>query len=76
MLQSTDWGGWVSRGPSNRCHRSPQLDRSPLCPLTLAAPRSLLPDEVTEANSNCVPCKAGHFQNTSSPTARCQPHTR
>ncbi|KAI4576239.1 hypothetical protein MJT46_002074 [Ovis ammon polii x Ovis aries] len=35
-----------------------------------------LKDEVTEANSNCVPCKAGHFQNTSSPTARCQPHTR
>ncbi|XP_068826063.1 tumor necrosis factor receptor superfamily member 3 isoform X7 [Capricornis sumatraensis] len=35
-----------------------------------------LKDEVTEATSNCVPCKAGHFQNTSSPTARCQPHTR
>ncbi|XP_053413795.1 tumor necrosis factor receptor superfamily member 3 [Nycticebus coucang] len=29
-----------------------------------------------EANNNCVPCKAGHFQNTSSPSARCQPHTR
>ncbi|XP_036766002.1 tumor necrosis factor receptor superfamily member 3 isoform X5 [Manis pentadactyla] len=29
-----------------------------------------------EANSNCVPCKAGHFQNASSPSARCQPHTR
>nr|XP_014337550.1 PREDICTED: tumor necrosis factor receptor superfamily member 3 [Bos mutus] len=35
-----------------------------------------LKDEVIEANSNCVPCKAGHFQNTSSPTARCRPHTR
>ncbi|XP_004438791.1 PREDICTED: tumor necrosis factor receptor superfamily member 3 isoform X2 [Ceratotherium simum simum] len=33
-------------------------------------------DEVGEANSNCVPCKAGYFQNTSSPSARCQPHTR
>lgn len=32
--------------------------------------------EVGKADSNCVPCKAGHFQNTSSPTARCQPHTR
>nr|XP_012616081.1 tumor necrosis factor receptor superfamily member 3 isoform X4 [Microcebus murinus] len=29
-----------------------------------------------EATNNCVPCKAGHFQNTSSPSARCQPHTR
>ncbi|XP_008587922.1 PREDICTED: tumor necrosis factor receptor superfamily member 3 [Galeopterus variegatus] len=33
-------------------------------------------DEAGEANNNCIPCKAGHFQNTSSPTARCQPHTR
>ncbi|XP_005610913.1 tumor necrosis factor receptor superfamily member 3 isoform X1 [Equus przewalskii] len=33
-------------------------------------------DEVWEANSNCVPCKTGYFQNTSSPSARCQPHTR
>ncbi|KAL2776983.1 tumor necrosis factor receptor superfamily member 3 isoform 2 [Daubentonia madagascariensis] len=32
--------------------------------------------KVGEANNNCVPCKAGHFQNTSSPSARCQPHTR
>ncbi|XP_064447735.1 tumor necrosis factor receptor superfamily member 3 isoform X1 [Mirounga angustirostris] len=35
-----------------------------------------LTDEVGAANRNCVPCKAGHFQNTSSPRARCQPHTR
>uniref|UniRef100_A0A452SAG4 TNFR-Cys domain-containing protein n=1 Tax=Ursus americanus TaxID=9643 RepID=A0A452SAG4_URSAM len=35
-----------------------------------------LTDEVGVANRNCVPCKAGHFQNTSSPRARCQPHTR
>lgn len=35
-----------------------------------------LKDEVTEADTNCVPCRAGHFQNSSSPTARCQPHTR
>ncbi|XP_029062518.1 tumor necrosis factor receptor superfamily member 3 isoform X2 [Monodon monoceros] len=35
-----------------------------------------LKDEDRKANSNCVPCKAGHFQNTSSPSARCQPHTR
>ncbi|XP_062949609.1 tumor necrosis factor receptor superfamily member 3 isoform X2 [Cynocephalus volans] len=34
------------------------------------------PDEAGEANNNCIPCKAGHFQNNSSPTARCQPHTR
>uniref|UniRef100_A0A8D2D0P0 Lymphotoxin beta receptor n=1 Tax=Sciurus vulgaris TaxID=55149 RepID=A0A8D2D0P0_SCIVU len=27
-------------------------------------------------DNNCVPCKAGHFQNTSSPYAHCQPHTR
>uniref|UniRef100_A0A8C8ZXX2 Lymphotoxin beta receptor n=1 Tax=Prolemur simus TaxID=1328070 RepID=A0A8C8ZXX2_PROSS len=33
-------------------------------------------DTAGEANNNCVPCKAGHFQNTSSPSARCQPHTR
>nr|XP_017501373.2 tumor necrosis factor receptor superfamily member 3 isoform X1 [Manis javanica] len=33
-------------------------------------------DGAGEANSNCVPCKAGHFQNTSSPNAHCQPHTR
>ncbi|KAM5332958.1 tumor necrosis factor receptor superfamily member 3 isoform 1-T1 [Glossophaga mutica] len=32
--------------------------------------------EVGEARNNCVPCKKGHFQNTSSPSARCQPHTR
>ncbi|XP_066213799.1 tumor necrosis factor receptor superfamily member 3 isoform X1 [Saccopteryx leptura] len=36
-----------------------------------------LKGEVGEAHSSsCVPCKAGHFQNTSSPSARCQPHTR
>ncbi|XP_074214044.1 tumor necrosis factor receptor superfamily member 3 isoform X1 [Camelus bactrianus] len=35
-----------------------------------------LRDKAWEADSNCVPCKAGHFQNTSSPSARCQPHTR
>ncbi|XP_006891419.1 PREDICTED: tumor necrosis factor receptor superfamily member 3 [Elephantulus edwardii] len=29
-----------------------------------------------ETNNNCVPCKAGYFQNTSSPSAHCQPHTR
>ncbi|KAK2101495.1 hypothetical protein P7K49_019161 [Saguinus oedipus] len=36
----------------------------------------LLPDEVGKGNSHCIPCKAGHFQNTSSLSARCQPHTR
>lgn len=35
-----------------------------------------LKDEVGKGNNHCVPCKAGHFQNTSSPSARCQPHTR
>lgn len=50
--------------------------RGSLCPLTLAGLAFLLPDEVWEANSNCVPCKTGYFQNTSSPSARCQPHTR
>uniref|UniRef100_A0A8D1HTN3 Lymphotoxin beta receptor n=1 Tax=Sus scrofa TaxID=9823 RepID=A0A8D1HTN3_PIG len=35
-----------------------------------------LRDKVGEANRKCVPCKAGHFQNSSSPSARCQPHTR
>lgn len=35
-----------------------------------------LKDEVPEANNNCVPCKEGYFQNTSSSSARCQPHTR
>lgn len=35
-----------------------------------------LKGETGKANSNCVPCKAGHFQNTSSRSARCQPHTR
>ncbi|XP_077808995.1 tumor necrosis factor receptor superfamily member 3 isoform X7 [Macaca mulatta] len=32
--------------------------------------------KVGKGNNHCVPCKAGHFQNTSSPSARCQPHTR
>uniref|UniRef100_A0A2K5M2E6 Lymphotoxin beta receptor n=1 Tax=Cercocebus atys TaxID=9531 RepID=A0A2K5M2E6_CERAT len=35
-----------------------------------------LKDEVGKGNNHCVPCKTGHFQNTSSPSARCQPHTR
>ncbi|XP_009178298.2 tumor necrosis factor receptor superfamily member 3 isoform X3 [Papio anubis] len=35
-----------------------------------------LKDEVGKGNNHCVPCKAGHFQNTSSPSAHCQPHTR
>nr|XP_023404486.1 tumor necrosis factor receptor superfamily member 3 [Loxodonta africana] len=35
-----------------------------------------LKGEDRETDNNCVPCKAGHFQNTSSPIARCQPHTR
>lgn len=39
-------------------------------------PALLLPDEVPEANNNCVPCKEGYFQNTSSSSAHCQPHTR
>ncbi|XP_010609912.1 tumor necrosis factor receptor superfamily member 3 isoform X1 [Fukomys damarensis] len=29
-----------------------------------------------EADNTCIPCKAGHFQNTSSSSAHCQPHTR
>ncbi|XP_052576945.1 tumor necrosis factor receptor superfamily member 3 isoform X2 [Peromyscus californicus insignis] len=33
-------------------------------------------DEDMETDITCVPCKSGYFQNTSSPTARCQPHTR
>ncbi|CAO2606643.1 Tumor necrosis factor receptor superfamily member 3 [Lemmus lemmus] len=33
-------------------------------------------DEAMDSDINCVPCKPGYFQNTSSPTARCQPHTR
>lgn len=33
-------------------------------------------DEIMDTEVNCVPCKPGHFQNTSSPRARCQPHTR
>lgn len=35
-----------------------------------------LKDEIREDDNKCVPCKAGHFQNTSSPYAHCQPHTR
>ncbi|KAM9228669.1 tumor necrosis factor receptor superfamily member 3 [Dugong dugon] len=35
-----------------------------------------LKGEDRETDNNCVPCKAGHFQSTSSPSARCQPHTR
>ncbi|XP_040834703.1 tumor necrosis factor receptor superfamily member 3 isoform X1 [Ochotona curzoniae] len=35
-----------------------------------------LKDEVSEADNHCVPCQPGHFQNTSSSSARCQPHTR
>ncbi|XP_058299552.1 tumor necrosis factor receptor superfamily member 3 isoform X3 [Hylobates moloch] len=35
-----------------------------------------LKDDAGKGNNHCVPCKAGHFQNTSSPSARCQPHTR
>uniref|UniRef100_A0A8I3WEM4 Lymphotoxin beta receptor n=1 Tax=Callithrix jacchus TaxID=9483 RepID=A0A8I3WEM4_CALJA len=35
-----------------------------------------LKDKVGKGNNHCIPCKAGHFQNTSSPSARCQPHTR
>uniref|UniRef100_A0A8D2D0S8 Lymphotoxin beta receptor n=1 Tax=Sciurus vulgaris TaxID=55149 RepID=A0A8D2D0S8_SCIVU len=38
--------------------------------------QSAPPDEVRQEDNNCVPCKAGHFQNTSSPYAHCQPHTR
>nr|XP_040137009.1 tumor necrosis factor receptor superfamily member 3 isoform X3 [Ictidomys tridecemlineatus] len=34
------------------------------------------PDEIREDDNNCIPCKAGHFQNTSSRYAHCQPHTR
>lgn len=33
-------------------------------------------DDDMETDITCVPCKSGYFQNTSSPTARCQPHTR
>ncbi|XP_021492617.1 tumor necrosis factor receptor superfamily member 3 [Meriones unguiculatus] len=33
-------------------------------------------DELTDTGISCVPCKPGHFQNTSSLRARCQPHTR
>ncbi|XP_075408301.1 tumor necrosis factor receptor superfamily member 3 [Tenrec ecaudatus] len=33
-------------------------------------------DENRRTDNNCVPCKAGHFQNTSSHSARCKPHTR
>ncbi|KAM6216240.1 tumor necrosis factor receptor superfamily member 3 [Rhynchocyon petersi] len=32
--------------------------------------------EDKETDNTCVPCKAGYFQNTTSPSARCQPHTR
>lgn len=39
-------------------------------------PAFLLPDEAMDTDITCVPCKPGYFQNTSSPTARCQPHTR
>ncbi|XP_054998338.1 tumor necrosis factor receptor superfamily member 3 [Sorex araneus] len=35
-----------------------------------------LEGEVTNIHSYCVACKEGHFQNTTSPTARCSPHTR
>lgn len=33
-------------------------------------------DELGEATSYCVACKAGYFQNTTSHSARCRPHTR
>lgn len=39
-------------------------------------PAFLLPDEAIDTDITCVPCKPGYFQNSSSPTARCQPHTR
>ncbi|XP_021103804.1 tumor necrosis factor receptor superfamily member 3 isoform X1 [Heterocephalus glaber] len=29
-----------------------------------------------EADNTCTPCRTGHFQNASSSSARCQPHTR
>ncbi|KAM6161725.1 tumor necrosis factor receptor superfamily member 3 isoform 2-T2 [Erethizon dorsatum] len=35
-----------------------------------------LKDEDGEPDNTCIPCKAGYFQNTSSSSARCQPHTR
>uniref|UniRef100_A0A8C6RWQ2 Lymphotoxin B receptor n=1 Tax=Nannospalax galili TaxID=1026970 RepID=A0A8C6RWQ2_NANGA len=33
-------------------------------------------DKVGDTDISCVPCKPGHFQNSSSSRASCQPHTR
>ncbi|KAM5254897.1 tumor necrosis factor receptor superfamily member 3 isoform 2-T2 [Hipposideros larvatus] len=58
-------------------HCEPLSDCPPGTEAELKGQRSLRAEgEVGKVNSNCVPCKAGHFQNTSSPSARCQPHTR
>ncbi|XP_023559533.1 tumor necrosis factor receptor superfamily member 3 isoform X2 [Octodon degus] len=35
-----------------------------------------LKDEDGEPDNTCISCKAGHFQNASSTSARCQRHTR
>nr|XP_044995628.1 tumor necrosis factor receptor superfamily member 3 isoform X2 [Jaculus jaculus] len=48
-------------------------ERLPTCPPGMEAEMT---DDATETDINCVPCKEGYFQNTSSPRALCQPHTR
>lgn len=69
--------GWVGReGPSMGVKEAHSWARGSFCPFILAGLAFLLPGEAEEANHHCVPCKAGHFQNTSSPNARCLPHTR
>ncbi|XP_024904529.1 tumor necrosis factor receptor superfamily member 3 isoform X2 [Pteropus alecto] len=58
-------------------HCEPLSDCPPGTEAELKGQRLLRAEgEIGKANSNCVPCKAGHFQNASSPSARCQPHTR
>ncbi|XP_069861113.1 tumor necrosis factor receptor superfamily member 3 isoform X2 [Dipodomys merriami] len=44
----------------------------PPCPPGMEADTA---GEHEEGPARCLPCKAGFFQNASSPSARCQPHT-
>ncbi|XP_016045756.2 tumor necrosis factor receptor superfamily member 3 isoform X2 [Erinaceus europaeus] len=47
----------------------------PCLPGTEARPRAEMPESQVSDNY-CVACQAGYFQNTTSHSARCMPHTR
>ncbi|KAM4819779.1 tumor necrosis factor receptor superfamily member 3-like isoform 2-T2 [Thomomys bottae] len=53
---------------NSKCMHCQPLQCPPGTEVDLAAPPE-------EGKMQCQPCKAGHFQNASSSSARCQPHT-